>query len=368
MRRAKDIIGLPVVTLDSGKCIAEVLDILFEPEENRILALVVDRGRWLTNARGVPFNAVHSIGEDAVVVPSRKAIWRAKADPKVERAWESKKVVSELDVYTSDGDFLGKIADIDIDEKTGQVQGYEVRLDGISETQRGEQFLPAPETEQVGFEMAFVPPETGDRIEQQAAREAEGRVAMIGGPVRTTISSVAIARQKQYAVGKRARSTVTAPDGTVIVLQGETITEAEANEAEQQGVLGWVVCAAGGGEARGLGERLSEGIVDTLDRARRSLGELAGMPRKQAEKRRIYAALGRPVKRAILDQYDGIILNTGGIVTHQSIDLARQARVLDILLDSVSKREPELIMEQEKAPPPGESRSTEGEQQRREAA
>lgn len=53
------------------------------------------------------------------------------------------------------------------------------------------------------------------------------------------------------------------------------------------------------------------------------------------EEKQIKHALGRPVTRVILDRHDQIILNTGEIITHQAIETARLAGVLDILLNSV---------------------------------
>ncbi|MFD1730021.1 hypothetical protein ACFSC4_01155 [Deinococcus malanensis] len=52
---------------------------------------------------------------------------------------------------------------------------------------------------------------------------------------------------------------------------------------------------------------------------------------------RVREALGRPVNRVILAPDDSVILNIGEIVTHRAVQSARDAGVLDILLDSVSK-------------------------------
>jgi hypothetical protein len=60
------------------------------------------------------------------------------------------------------------------------------------------------------------------------------------------------------------------------------------------------------------------------------------------EERRITAALGRPVTRIILDQQDQPILRTGDIVTHQAIEKARNEDVLEVLLDSVYKKDPDF--------------------------
>ncbi len=52
----------------------------------------------------------------------------------------------------------------------------------------------------------------------------------------------------------------------------------------------------------------------------------------------IKAVLGRPIKRIIFDQQGEIILNVGDLISHQAILRAKQADVLDVLLESVYRR------------------------------
>jgi len=74
-----------------------------------------------------------------------------------------------------------------------------------------------------------------------------------------------------------------------------------------------------------------------------------------SEIKRIKDALGRPTKRVILDTQDNIILNVGDLVTHKAVDRARSADMLDVLLDSVDDKEPEIANEEYIAPAPGEA-------------
>ncbi len=50
------------------------------------------------------------------------------------------------------------------------------------------------------------------------------------------------------------------------------------------------------------------------------------------------SALGRWSNRAIFDKQDNIILNVGDLITHQAVERARAADMLDVLLDSVDDR------------------------------
>jgi hypothetical protein len=71
--------------------------------------------------------------------------------------------------------------------------------------------------------------------------------------------------------------------------------------------------------------------------------------------KRIKRALGRPASRVILDADDNVILNTGDIITNRAVLAAREAGVLDILVDSVYTEKPKLDLEELKAPRSGEA-------------
>uniref|UniRef100_A0ACD5GZ51 Uncharacterized protein n=1 Tax=Desertifilum tharense IPPAS B-1220 TaxID=1781255 RepID=A0ACD5GZ51_9CYAN len=73
------------------------------------------------------------------------------------------------------------------------------------------------------------------------------------------------------------------------------------------------------------------------------------------QQKRIKAAVGRPVARAILDRRDRVILNVGELVTHQAIAQAHQEGVLDILLDSVDESTAQVAPQEFRAPQTGEA-------------
>ena len=182
MRRAKDVIGLTILSLSSGRKLGSVKDVLFDPETNRILAVLVDEGGWFDKARVVPFGSIRSFGRDAVIVPDDTVVVPADSDPVIKRALDRGKVVVGMEVYTTDGRYLGKIDEVVFDEQTGQVQGFEVSGGLVAETLRGKHFVSAAETRATGLQVAFVPPETGTRVEREvtgglaaAAEEAYAR-------------------------------------------------------------------------------------------------------------------------------------------------------------------------------------------------
>ena len=59
--------------------------------------------------------------------------------------------------------------------------------------------------------------------------------------------------------------------------------------------------------------------------------------------------------RVILNQQDQVILNVGELITHQAIASARQAQVLDLLLNSVYTEKPQLSLDNLRAPQVGQA-------------
>ena len=81
------------------------------------------------------------------------------------------------------------------------------------------------------------------------------------------------------------------------------------------------------------GDRLWEQVLDKVR-------HLQARMREESERRHIAEALGRPVRRTILDADGAVILDFGEPVTYTAVEEARRAGVLDALLEAVNSDEP----------------------------
>ena len=109
-------------------------------------------------------------------------------------------------------------------------------------------------------------------------------------------------------------------------------------------------------------DRLHQGIAQAgvgahnmFDELKTNINNFKENRAHATEIKQIKDALGRPSKRVILDTQDNIILNIGDLVTHKAVERARSADMLDVLLDSLDDKEPEIANEEHIAPAPGES-------------
>ncbi|WP_293909545.1 PRC-barrel domain-containing protein [Deinococcus sp.] len=261
MIKGKEMIGRSIMALSSGTQIDKVHDLVFDHDANQVLALLVDEGGWFRAAKVVPFEAVRSVGEDAVMIDDESHVVSARDDSRIADLLDTKIGLIGTRLLTTDGRDLGKIADVYFDEASGKVLGYEATGGLFSDLSSGRTFVPAPESISIGENAAIVPVSVATAMEEQEAGGLQGAFKSAGESISTAASTVSEnvkagyenlatatkERQKDYVVGKVAGSDVSSDDGAVIVTKGQTITEAQASLAETHGALGSLVAAATGG-------------------------------------------------------------------------------------------------------------------------
>ena len=121
--KGKDILGLKVITLERGKIIEDVNDLVYDSHTNRVHAFVVDKGGWFSDAKIVLFSDVKSIGRDAIIVQNETAIQRASNTQKDLSSIKSDDThITRTKIITQEGNELGKVEDILFESDTGEVK------------------------------------------------------------------------------------------------------------------------------------------------------------------------------------------------------------------------------------------------------
>jgi len=167
MRNGKGMIGKPVVAYDCGEEFRTIVDLIFDQEKNLLLGFLVDEGGWFNNALVLPLSKVQAIGSDAVIVPSKDTVSAASEFPDIQGILERDNILKGTKIMTTDGRDLGTMVDLYFDDLTGVIEGYEVSGGIFADAYSGRSFVPAPDTLKIGEDIAFVPSETADRMEEQ---------------------------------------------------------------------------------------------------------------------------------------------------------------------------------------------------------
>ena len=509
MRKGRDVIGKPVIAYDSGEQIETVIDVIFDQHENCLLGFLIDEGGWFSNAKVLPLDRVKAIGVDALIILSKDSIAPSSDYPRIHQVLEHNNILNGTKIMTTDGRDLGTLVDFYFDEMTGVVEGYEASGGLFADAYSGRSFVPAPQTLKIGEDIAFVPAETAEMMQEQvgglkAAMQNAGEkiqdtaqvagaklqeTAQVAGVKLQETAQVAGAKlqetaqvageklqetaqvtgeklqvagrlasskvtnaiidreaQKEFVIGKVAQKNVSMPTGDHLVSIGETITSQMALAAEHLDILDELYRSAGGSlrdpfsdrvgaavagftieqaegrrahqsvytpegyivaaqgqivtlqvinrakthhqeaallEAVGLsnsgaaqskastlasttgdrlsstaadvGDHLQEGAAKLWDKVKETASDLQERSAEAIDEKRIKGALGRPTTRVILDTNDEVILNVGELITHRSIESARSAGLLSLLLDSVYTETPHLSLDDLKAPGVGKS-------------
>ncbi|NMG19853.1 PRC-barrel domain-containing protein [Brasilonema bromeliae] len=299
MRKGSDLIGKVVITYDTGEQIDRVQDLIFDQDSHQLLGLLVDEGGLFRATRVIPFTSIQAIGPNAVVVPSKKAVVKLRAVPEIKAIMKRNNVLRATRIFTVNGRDLGTMVDLYFDEETGSVEGYEVSGGLFADAYSGRSFVPAPQTLKIGEDVAFVPVETAQLMQEQiggikGAVQAAGdslqvTTAMAGLKLQeatqtateklqetteavgkrlqdvnqatvTSITNAIVdpAAQKAFVIGKVADQNVIAADGTLLIMQGETVTFLIAHSAERLGVLDQLYRATGGRVAKELNRKIQQ--------------------------------------------------------------------------------------------------------------
>ncbi len=320
-RKGSDLLKLNVLTFAEGENLGKPKDILFDPEENRLIALLVSEGGWFSSAQVIPWQNIRTIGHDSIIVPDSSAIISANSDPYISRILGAENVLTGTEVYTEDGRDLGKIQDMYVDDSTGEIIGYEVSGGMFQSIARGRKFMPAPDTINIGQDAAFVPNQVGDAMEQQvgglqgAAQSASSSATDALSTARDRVTSATTEQQRSFVIGKTASRDVTGDSGEVLVPAGKVIDQTDVSRAESAGKLNALFLAAGGGAASGL--------LDTVRERTSQLTDRVSSATAQQRDQQLASSIGKTAGRDVYADDGTVIALQGTVVDYATVERAR---------------------------------------------
>ncbi|TDF97688.1 PRC-barrel domain-containing protein [Paenibacillus piri] len=166
MRKARDVIGLPVICVQNGKQVGTVKDLLLG-EEWHIIALLLDTKQWFSAASCIRWEDVIALGEDAITIETEEAISRLEDCLTYASVVDGERKVKGMPVLTVNGQQLGVIDDVYLDPNLGKnVIGYELTEGFISDLKEGRKWLPLPDSVTVGEDAIIVPVHCNESLEE----------------------------------------------------------------------------------------------------------------------------------------------------------------------------------------------------------
>lgn len=125
MRNVSELIGKPVISVETGDKLGNVADALLADGDVRLVALVIGGG-LLGKEHVLPFRDIQTLGGDTILVRSQSGVvgaseWRESGT----RATRSSSLKGRP-VVTATGHRLGDVSDFLIDDQTGAFDALEI--------------------------------------------------------------------------------------------------------------------------------------------------------------------------------------------------------------------------------------------------
>ena len=357
MRNGKGMIGKPIVAYDSGEEFKTIVDLVFDQERNQLLGFLVDESGWFSDALVLPLTNIQAIGADAVIVASRDAVDSAREFPPIQNILERDNILKGTRIMTLDGRDLGTMVDLYFDDTSGAIEGYEVSGGIFADAYSGRSFVPAPDTLKIGEDIAFVPSETADLMQEQVggirgamqtASEKVQEMAQITGEkaqeaaqftgekakeaaqftgeklqeatqyAGTSFTNAVVNPEEQeaFVLGKVAQKTIQT-NGIALIQEGQVVTQSHILAARNCNMTSDLYEATGGKATDRLGEKLTGAVT--------GMGANIGIDQAQ----------GRRVNKMIFTPEGSVVAVEGQIVTPRVIERAKTHHQEQALLEAV---------------------------------
>jgi uncharacterized protein YrrD len=126
VRKSKELLGMPVVSLEEGLRVGRVTGLVVDPAAKTVAALIVEKGGLFREQRFIPFPQVYSIGANAVTLHRSQQAAKGASLPEILRLFKEKIAVTGAKVVAENGAILGHVTEYFVDTVTGAITGLEI--------------------------------------------------------------------------------------------------------------------------------------------------------------------------------------------------------------------------------------------------
>lgn len=264
MKKSSDLFNLPIVTLREGGEIGKVRDLVIDPQNRRISALLVEDREWFRNPKVVLYTSIKALGDDAVIVETRGDVSSLAQTNELDPLLENQVRVLNARCLSTEGRFMGRVSEFLIDTDTGKITDVEITspsstqkpilvpaesiitltsdLAIIEEREAAARPQPQP-TKLVDLPVASTEPASKPvMVAQEATNPLREKQAPVFAPTKSAeskerseggVRKVLEERQDAYLLGKEVRRDVLADDGNIIIKTGETISPEIIQKAKE---------------------------------------------------------------------------------------------------------------------------------------
>ncbi|SFH89949.1 Uncharacterized protein YrrD, contains PRC-barrel domain [Tindallia magadiensis] len=261
MKKSKEIVSSPVISIQEGQEVGIVKELIVNAEKKGVEFLLVEKSEGAREGEimAIPFRETVGVGDYAVTIESQSALMDLSKMNIAGNLLDKKVEIIDEKVITKKGKLLGKIVEYTIDAESGSIPLIHI----VSEENSGEEKdIPLEEIISIGQQLVIVTEESIKYVEnkQEAVQEAQVSVEKKEVPVESVMpfestseaetevsdteqeiqntgSSVEmfINKQKQYLLGKELKRDLKDIEGNLLAEEGTVISEELFEQVQEMG-------------------------------------------------------------------------------------------------------------------------------------
>jgi uncharacterized protein YrrD/Sec-independent protein translocase protein TatA len=155
---------MPVFSLEEGLQIGNVKELVLDPAGKKIAALIIEQKGWFKEQRFIPYQKVHSVGDDAITIEKTSGVQKAAGLPDIVKLLRDKVKIIGAKIVAENGNLLGYIDEYYIEVDSGNITGLEFSGNLLNNVIKGRAFLDISYVRTVGKEVIVVTNEAIDNV------------------------------------------------------------------------------------------------------------------------------------------------------------------------------------------------------------
>ncbi len=164
MRKSKEFISMPVISLEEGRQIGTIKSLVVNPAEKKVVALAIEQKGLFKEQRFIPYTKIRSIGEDAVTVSRSSVLQKGASLPEIAGLVKDKININGTRIVSESGTLLGVVDDYYVNLSSGELVGMEFSSNYINGLFNGKAFLDADIVLTIGKEMIVCSDKAQDKV------------------------------------------------------------------------------------------------------------------------------------------------------------------------------------------------------------
>jgi len=156
MRKSQQFKSLAVISLDEGREIGRIRDLVINPQTAEVAAIIVQRPGLFREQKVIPYSRVVSVGNNALTVQKMANAERLTSLPQIVSLLKEDVRLKGVRVISEGGAALGHVEEFFVDTETGKITAFEVSGTPGEGFLKGKAVLSAAEVRTIGKDILIV--------------------------------------------------------------------------------------------------------------------------------------------------------------------------------------------------------------------